>query len=246
LANSAIHQGFRSSGSIDVHFVRLPDTVNINPILHMLDDVEANRANGRTGAERCQFVAGRLALRSVLAAYLQVSAAEVVFIRTSNAAPRAASARSGHRLTFSFSGTTGHVAVAVASVGCVGVDVEQPSAARFSDEVASAMLCDEERTVYASIADSDRTRWLASTWVAKEAVLKALGTGLVVDPAELNAGVAPDTERPTEGQWRRLVRPGDWWVWDRSWSDACLAVAANDGDARVQLLERPFSEVCRL
>ena len=63
--------------------------------------------------------------------------------------------------------------VALTDAGDVGVDVEPSGAAEFEGFDAVAR--------HPSEGDADRTR----TWVRKEAVLKACGVGLAVDPARL-------------------------------------------------------------
>lgn len=67
----------------------------------------------------------------------------------------------------------GMLAVAVSTAGPVGVDVEQVSGTAF-DGFAEVALAPDERDG----TPSERTR----AWTRKEAVLKARGTGLSVDP----------------------------------------------------------------
>lgn len=81
--------------------------------------------------------------------------------------------------------------VALTEVGEVGVDVEAAGAAEFEGFDAVA--------VHPSESDDDRTR----TWVRKEAVLKACGVGLAVDPARLRLDEVGVVEWPPE-----LATPG--------------------------------------
>lgn len=68
------------------------------------------------------------------------------------------------------------VAVAVTAAGPVGVDVEPADAAQF-DGFSAVALSDEEAE-----RESREPGARARTWVRKEAVLKATGLGLAVDP----------------------------------------------------------------
>lgn len=68
------------------------------------------------------------------------------------------------------------VAVAFCEGAEVGIDVEQHSAFVDGDEVLSTALTPQERARVASIADAARA------FTAKEAVLKAVGFGLAIDP----------------------------------------------------------------
>ncbi|HEX5333535.1 MAG TPA: 4'-phosphopantetheinyl transferase superfamily protein [Cellulomonas sp.] len=69
------------------------------------------------------------------------------------------------------------VVVAVTAAGPVGVDVEPAGAARF-DGFEAVTLSDAEMAAHAGHDPGARAR----TWVRKEAVLKATGLGLAVDP----------------------------------------------------------------
>lgn len=90
--------------------------------------------------------------------------------------------------------------------GAVGIDAEawvpfRDSGTRASD-FAAVVLSAEEREWFraaASATESDRLHWLLRTWVRKEAVLKALGTGFDtarggLDPAAIVLG--PPWEDP--------------------------------------------------
>jgi 4'-phosphopantetheinyl transferase len=82
--------------------------------------------------------------------------------------------------------TAARLAVAVADSPC-GVDVEDVAAVARSP-VAAVLLAPAERDPTGTASSAAR---LARTWVRKEAVLKATGHGLAVDPARLVLG-GPD------------------------------------------------------
>ncbi|HET7799647.1 MAG TPA: 4'-phosphopantetheinyl transferase superfamily protein [Humibacillus xanthopallidus] len=81
-------------------------------------------------------------------------------------------------LHVSLTRTTDLVAVAVSTDAPVGIDVERVAGTRFEGFDGVAMHPSER-----SPDLDDRAR--AVSWVRKEAALKALGTGFVVDPAAL-------------------------------------------------------------
>ena len=85
----------------------------------------------------------------------------------------------------SLSRAGGLVAVAATSLGPVGIDIEsleRVATAGFDDVAFSATERESLRTC------ADPTLRRAQLWSAKEAVLKARGTGLRVDPREVDAG----------------------------------------------------------
>jgi 4'-phosphopantetheinyl transferase len=94
----------------------------------------------------------------------------------------------------SLSRAAGVVAVAVSTEGPVGVDVEavEPAAG-----VSAVLLADGE-----AAAD---VLGVATTWVRKEALLKATGQGLSVDLRDIRVS-APD-EPPALLDWRAPGRP---------------------------------------
>ena len=87
----------------------------------------------------------------------------------------------------SVSHTADASAVAVSIEHPVGVDVERLDAARFTG-VEDVALTPAEREQWQRLPDRRRLRALAERWTAKEAVTKALGTGLTTDPATIDLG----------------------------------------------------------
>lgn len=84
----------------------------------------------------------------------------------------------------SLSHTGCHVMVAATLAGPLGVDVERSAAVGFDgfDDVA---LTSAEQTVLQRCAPAAQARARAVYWTRKEAVLKATGRGLAVDPCSL-------------------------------------------------------------
>jgi 4'-phosphopantetheinyl transferase len=72
----------------------------------------------------------------------------------------------------------------------VGVDLERSSGVGFPgfDDVA---LTPAERQRLAALAPDEAMSWRAAAWARKEALLKARGTGLRVDPASVEAFAEP-------------------------------------------------------
>jgi 4'-phosphopantetheinyl transferase len=93
----------------------------------------------------------------------------------------------GSELHVSLASTVGLAVVAVTPVAPVGVDVERAAATGF-DGFAEVALAPGEH------AGTDVER--ARAWVRKEAVLKATGTGLAVDPRTVDVRADRLTEPP--------------------------------------------------
>jgi len=122
-----------------------------------------------------------LLARDVLGRVVGCRPAEIVFDRTcarcgaQHGRPRVIGQPHLH---VSLSRTTDLVAVAVSTTAPVGIDVERVAGTRFAGFDAVAMHPSER-----SHDLDDRAR--ATSWVRKEAALKSLGAGFVVDPASL-------------------------------------------------------------
>lgn len=118
----------------------------------------------------------------------------------------------GAPLWASVSRAGGLLAAAVGDGGPVGVDIELPAAASVATVTAVALHPDER-------ADDDERA--TRTWVRKEAVLKALGVGLTVDPRRLRLSGPDEAPRvlgweadgiPTGPVWLADLPPDPRWV----------------------------------
>jgi 4'-phosphopantetheinyl transferase len=85
--------------------------------------------------------------------------------------------------------TSTRLVVAVSGVGPCGVDVEDVAAVARAP-VAAVLLAPQERVATGAVGGDVLAELLARTWVRKEALLKATGHGLAVDPARLVLGPA--------------------------------------------------------
>lgn len=82
-------------------------------------------------------------------------------------------------VVFSCSSSAGLALVAVRSSGLLGADLQATQVAHSELAGLLRMLAPEEADHLRSLAEDDRLRAFHETWVRKEAVLKALGEGLM-------------------------------------------------------------------
>jgi 4'-phosphopantetheinyl transferase len=88
----------------------------------------------------------------------------------------------GSPVSASVSHTTGSTAVAISSASSIGIDLERLDPRRFAG-VEGVALSPAELRRWSALPGTERLRALAEQWTMKEAILKALGTGLRMDPA---------------------------------------------------------------
>ena len=192
------------SATVGVHWV----PVDIRAAEHfgsMVSEVERTRAaRYRQPADRWRSIIAAGALRWVVGQDLGIAPAEVAIERACSwcGEPHGRPAVTGADLHVSLAHAGDWVLVAATRVAPVGVDVEQVISARGLPLPRDLILGPAERA-----AGDDE---LLDLWVAKESYLKALGTGLTLQPCEVSVlGSRITLPGRPEGRLVRLVnRPG--------------------------------------
>jgi 4'-phosphopantetheinyl transferase len=174
----------------------LPDALPPNIL------TEEEEARARAAPVRRGFIAGRWLLRAVLAALTGTE-------------PRSLALRSGAHgklflsgfeslaAAFNLSHSGELAALVLMRDRRVGIDIEATRPLTDAELLARRILGPRERRLFAAAAEVGRTAVLLEAWTRKEAVLKAMGTGIsgglssievltgVGDPVVLRAGEPP-------------------------------------------------------
>jgi len=197
-------------------------------ILGSLSDEERRRGERfRRGEDARAFHFRRAFRRSVLARHAGVAARELAFVEGEFGKPSLAPPH--ERVRFNASSSAGWVLVAVTSGREIGVDVEQADERFLAPEelsrLARRVLTPAEQADLARLPAGERSRALLRAWTRKEALLKALGTGLSREPDTLEVGIEPHAgwKRLESGCALDLVAPAN-----------CFAVLASAGNAGLQ------------
>jgi 4'-phosphopantetheinyl transferase len=144
-----------------------------------LDPGERERAGRfRIAADRREFIAAHALLRTMLTLHLGVPPTAWRFLIDANGKPSIDPNVGSHQLQFNLSHTRGLVAVALASRGAVGVDVEEIDEAKADLAIAEAYFARSEVEMLQKAPPSERARCFFRLWTLKEAYIKAIGTGL--------------------------------------------------------------------
>jgi phosphopantetheinyl transferase len=188
----------------------------------------------RRPADAASFAAGRALVRLALAERVGVAPGELVFDTwcelhaSPHGKPRLVEPAA--ELDFSLSRAGARLMLAIADVP-VGVDVERRDR-DVEAEVARIAFADDER---AELEDAGSGAFLAC-WTRKEAVLKALGHGLAVDPKTVSVtfldGVEPRIRRLPEE-----FGPPEAWSLVPLARDEWLAAVAVRGGPEVELTD---------
>lgn len=149
------------------------------------------------------FLTARALQRTTIGQVLGVEPSELVFERrcTTCGSTRHGKPRIGGypEWSFSLSYTHSMAVLALARAPEVGIDVEHLDDAGFAafDDLT---LAEDERPALAALTGQEQLAARAVVWARKEAVLKATGHGLVVDPSSIVVS-APDVD-PALVDWR--------------------------------------------
>ena len=128
--------------------------------------------------ETCQsFIAARCGLRSILAMYLDVAAAEVPLETAPSGKPQLAESAVGD-LRFNLAHSGELALVAVTRGGEIGVDVERLRPVEHWQEIASRYFHPTETAAIGAAAAQVPINFFRC-WTRKEAVLKAIGVGII-------------------------------------------------------------------
>src|ERR1700712_1990672 len=164
----------------------------------LLSEQERARASAFRFKPDCErFCKSRLLVRCVLGRYLDLNPAEIAIKTGQNGKPFIDNARGNHGIEFNLAHCRTEALLAVTSGQSVGIDVEDGGRMRNADVDALAQECltKREAQILQALAGPDRVRAFLLCWTRKEALLKAVGLGLL---AKLN-----DFEVPLDcASWR--------------------------------------------
>ncbi len=152
-----------------------------------LTDKEQMRALSIIGdVHRRRWVTARAELRRLLGCFTKKSAKEVLLEYGKHGAPYLAS----DGPSFSLSHSEGRAVIAISNDALVGVDVERPVRLSQCDieGISTLFMSASEKAHFASLKDCERQAAFFWLWVRKEAILKAIGTGFLLDPRDIDIG----------------------------------------------------------
>jgi 4'-phosphopantetheinyl transferase len=222
-----------SAAVVRVDYVRLTLRHGIDsPVAAARACVPAERASAarlRSPEDALRHLAGRALLRRALAEHAGVDARGLAF----STGPQGRPSLPGCPVSFNPTHAGNQVWVALARGAEVGIDVERLDALPV-DELPVEMLAVAERAALDGLASEALRSAFMRAWVRKEPVLKALGSGLMVEPicfvVDIPAGTGAD--------WLRTQPHGDtadWSVCDLDAPPGYLAALALRGAVRFTL-----------
>jgi 4'-phosphopantetheinyl transferase len=216
---------------VDVHVVGLDRVESqVGDLAKLLSGQERERAARLHRTAGLRYTVCRAALRLILAARVAEEPRSLELVSGPHGKPELPG---GPSFGVAHSGECGLIAVS-ARAPALGVDVERMSPARSVSGVIRRFLSPSERQALARMDDRERLEAFYWCWTAKEAYLKALGTGLSVPLDRFDVSV--DLRAPAELIADRGALSDDAWTLRRLYvADgyaATLAVAASECEVR--------------
>jgi 4'-phosphopantetheinyl transferase len=141
--------------------------------------------------DRLRFIVRRAQLRKLLGERLGIAAAHVRFSRTAHGKPFIAEPFDRSGVTFNVSHSGDLSVYAFASNTDVGIDVETIRIVEEAERVASVAFSRREYETYERLPARDKPAAFFSCWTRKEALVKAMGTGLPYPLDGFDVSLAP-------------------------------------------------------
>lgn len=142
--------------------------------------------------------------------------------------------RDGVALRHSVSHTDGVLLIAAAADCRVGVDVE-----RVRDRGISALpshaLSQHELAVYSTAEPRDRLPVFLAYWTRKEALLKAAGVGLAVEPSLIELDLSAGRSQPLVVP-AALGRASSWWIAELALPGYAAALVTDAPVSRIRMI----------
>lgn len=220
---------------VHVWRIALDDYSALTPArLAWLDRGESARAErfyGQSHAQRWRVA--HVALRDILASVTRQRPEELTFALSAHGKPSLAGEGGP---SFNLSHAVDVALVAVGGTAEIGVDVEHVADAPDLAEIASTHFADEERAHIATLDESERVAAFYRCWTRKEAMVKAIGTGIGYNLQGFAVSL--------DNQPARLLRPptgnatDDWTIADLGLGEEyASAVAVKQRDTEITVSE---------
>jgi 4'-phosphopantetheinyl transferase len=157
---------------------------------HALSEDELLRAaRFHFDLHRRRYIAGRFALRRILAAYVGARASEVEFFYGPQGKPHLA--RPDSDVQFNFSNSEGQAICALMRCTEIGADLEMVRDISDYETIAKHFFSPGETEALLSLPPNSRQVAFVNCWTRKEAFLKALGSGLALPLDSFEVSLRP-------------------------------------------------------
>ncbi|MGL5795359.1 MAG: 4'-phosphopantetheinyl transferase family protein [Waterburya sp.] len=161
-------------------------TATIEELATILSSDEIARANRfRFTKDRNRFIAARSILRQLLGNYLQITPDKLEFEYSDRGKPRLSALMPSSSLQFNVSHSHEYALYGFIYEQAIGVDIEYLREMSDAVKIAERFFSPKEFQLIASCPEDEQHQVFFKFWTAKEAYLKAVGTGLAGSIADV-------------------------------------------------------------
>ena len=189
---------------VDVRILKLDRDPTLVKYYHQLLSTDELERAGRLRSFdlRADFIYTRGVLRNVLSPHAGVDPTEIRFTYEDHGKPHLISEQGGDDIGFNVSHSRDVSVFAIADDRTVGVDVEFIRDDYDHDPIADRWFSSRENKLLAQLPVEDRIDGFFAVWSRKEAIVKALGTGISHRLSSFSVSVSPrDAAAILETEW---------------------------------------------
>jgi 4'-phosphopantetheinyl transferase len=209
-------------------------------LLVLSRDEKQRASQFRLAESRNRYVFRRSLLRRLLTRFVDTEASKIRFTKDRFGKPALAGSLSEPALHFNTSSTLGFYLVGVRRGGPIGVDaIQEP----VEDELAPRVLSGNELERWESCGADARRTALQRAWARKEALLKASGHGLQIEPSSLDVGLDHRGGSLSLSLALNGTGPRPWTLLDIRWNHACVGAVCVPGIGELRQWERGWQEI---
>lgn len=136
------------------------------------------------------FILRRFVMRVILAKYLNIRPNEICYSYTENGKPYLTNTSIPMHFNFNLSSSNNMIALLISKKSNVGVDIEYMDKQFPFYDVIKTVCSEQEQAVLAQMPRLIQFRKFWQLWTAKEAYLKAIGIGLMLEPKHIQFSAA--------------------------------------------------------
>ena len=177
-----------AEGQIDLWVEHLDDASHLGAAAHNLLSPEefARASRFICDKHRRRYIALRIMQRRILSHYARIRPERLEFGRGRYGKPFLIQRCNNAPLHFSISRNSGVALLAITGIGEIGVDIEKILDLHDRDAIAERFFSPRERDVYDSLPFDAKNTAFFRCWTRKEALLKAMGAGLMTPPEKVD------------------------------------------------------------